>query len=265
MNQRLLLVRSVVPLIVGAMALAASVTVRVGGGGGDPYYFNDSTPADNRVTVKPGDTITFVVDDNGGNQAHTVEVDAFGWHSGSLAKAGTYTVTVPDQPGEYILYCKPHRQRGHVGTLVVLGDPVPTTTAAATTTTTAGATTTTTAAPTVTTVTAGDTTTTVAPEAATTTTVAANDITTTSADNPTAPGNAPEHSNAGGQNETTTTTSLLAAGDEPGADLAALEIDLEPWTRSVRLALLGLLPVAVLALAAGIRQHQRKTPQKKSP
>ncbi len=240
MRNRVLFGLSVVALVVGTlapMALAASVTVRAGGGGGggDPYYFNDSTPGDNKVTVNPGDKITFVVDDNGGNQAHTVEVDAFGWHSGSLAKGGTYTVTVPNQPGEYTLYCKPHRQRGHVGTLVVLGDPVTTTTATTTTTIAAGETITTTIA-------AGETTMTVAVD--TTTTM---------------PGNAPEHSNAGGKNATTTTTTtaLLAAAEEPGSDVTALEVDLEPWTRSVRLALLGLLPVAALALAAGLMQRRR--------
>ncbi len=81
------------------------------------------------------------------------------------------------------------------------------------------------------------------------------------------PGNAPEHSNVGGKTPTTTTpttttttttiTPPLAAAEEPGPDAAVFEVDLEPWTRSVRLALLGLLPVAALVLAAGLRQRSR--------
>ena len=108
-------------------ASAAVIEVRVGS-----FYFEDSTVGDGVVTARVGDQLRFVFEDNG---SHTAEVDELGISTGTLSKGAVFVTDPLTRPGTYTLYCRPHRRRGHVTTLVVLGDAATTTTTTTTTTT----------------------------------------------------------------------------------------------------------------------------------
>ena len=129
------------------------------------FYFEDSTVGDGVINAKVGDQLRFTFDDNG---AHTAEVDELGISSGAQG-AGAVFVTAPlTQAGTFTLYCKPHRNRGHLTTLVVSeNNPPPTTTTITPTTVT-----TTTAPPTTTTTTRSSTTSTATTSSTTSTTTA---------------------------------------------------------------------------------------------
>jgi hypothetical protein len=216
-----------------------------------------------------------------------VEVDELGIHSGSLAAGETFTTPPIGKAGTFILYCKPHDQRGHKTTLIVSGTSITTPTTAPLATTTTAPTTTTTAKPTTTTKPPATTATTAstggAPSSSPTTTTTARSTSTTAPTTTSSVGGgaAPAPSDPAA----TSTTTSAAAGAEPATDDPAGGTDaggtglvpvgrgtvdvaagpvsgsLEellnrrlrsrdgPWTRSIRLALAALVP---MALAAGV-------------
>ena len=140
MNRRLAL-----PLVAIAAATVFSVPagaslrqIAVGN-----FYFEDETVGDGKVVAQVGDQLRFNVLDGGPGTPHTVEVNELGIHSGSLGAGETFTTPPISTAGTFILYCKPHDQRGHKTTLVVSGTSITTPTTAPTTTTTAPTTTTT--------------------------------------------------------------------------------------------------------------------------
>lgn len=83
------------------------------------FYFNDATAGDGIVEATQGDQLRLTVYDGGPGTPPTVDVDALGIHSGSLASGETFTTPPLDKPGTYTLYCKPHVNRGHTATLIV--------------------------------------------------------------------------------------------------------------------------------------------------
>ncbi|WP_218082788.1 plastocyanin [Anthocerotibacter panamensis] len=86
--------------------------------------------APNKLTVKPGDKIKWVMNKAG---PHNVIFPAEGSPDPASAQAMTqkkllskpgnfYITTVPQaQPGTYTFYCQPHKGAGMVGTLTVVG------------------------------------------------------------------------------------------------------------------------------------------------
>ena len=135
--------RFALPLVAIAAAMVFSVPagaslrqIAVGN-----FYFEDETLGDGKVVAQVGDQLRFNVLDGGPGTPHTVEVDELGIHSGSLGSGETFTTPPISQAGTFILYCKPHDQRGHKTTLVVSGTSITTPTTAPTTTTTAPTTT----------------------------------------------------------------------------------------------------------------------------
>jgi plastocyanin len=144
------------------------------------FYFEDSSVGDGVITANVGDQIRFTFDDSGG---HNAQVDELGINTG-VQGAGTVVVTgALTTPGTFTLYCKPHRRRGHLTTLIVSGDAPPTTaaptTAAPTTSPPTTLAPTTTAATTTAPTTAAPTTTDIADGTAPTTVDGANDPATT--------------------------------------------------------------------------------------
>jgi plastocyanin len=111
---------------------AATIAVRSGS-----YYFEDATVGDSKIVARVGDRLQFLIEDAGKGTPHTVEIDALGIHSGPLGTSSTYTTPVLSQPGTFLLYCKPHQNKGHHTSLVVLANatPAPTTAPTATPTT----------------------------------------------------------------------------------------------------------------------------------
>lgn len=251
------------------------------------FYFEDETVDDGKIEAQVGDQLRFNVLDGGPGTPHTVDVDELGIHSGSLAAGETFTTPPIGKAGTFILYCKPHDQRGHKTTLIVSGTSITTPTTAPPATTTTAPTTTTTAKPTTTTKPPATTATTIsaggAPSSSPTTTTTARPTTTTAPTTTSSPGGgtAPAPGDAGPASTTTSagTGSEPAVGDPAGgtdaggtalAPVGRGTVDLTaspvpgsldellnrrlrsrdgPWTRSIRLALAALLP---MALAAGV-------------
>lgn len=210
------------------------------------FYYEDATVGDGKIEIRQGDQIRFITEDNGPGTPHTVEVDELGIHSGGLSTGQTYTTPVIKQTGTFTLYCKFHENRGHVTTLVVYPTTT-TTTRPATTTTTLTATTTT---------------------AATATTT-----TTSSGTSPTSTSPASVADAAKGSDAVPSVTVPSGLGQLPEDELAvipAAEGSLEsilgrapaqrgPWTRSIRMALLGVIPLVAMATFAGRRHRKHGT------
>jgi plastocyanin len=269
-----------------AIAQAAVSDVRVGN-----FYFEDGSVGDGQIVITAGDQLRFIVEDSGPGTPHTIDIDAFGVHSGNMAKGETFTTPALTEPGTYALYCSLHRNRGHETTLVILAAPGTTTTTASptttTTTTTTGATTTTTGQATTTTALATTTTS----EPATTEPTSTEDPTAGETD--TSDSTTPEPETATGEDpaapvddadaKIVSDTDIETASEQPGEALAPVgrgEIALEelealppdpdslaailgrppasdaPWTRAVRQALLALIPLTLIVAAALLR-HQR--------
>jgi len=242
-------------VVVAATALQAGAALRQVAVGN--FYFDDDTPGDGRVEANQGDQLRFVVQDGGPGTPHTVEVDELGIHSGSLAAGETFTTPPLDKPGTFRLYCKPHDQRGHVATLVVrsasTSSTAPPTTAAprgtvSPTTTTSGG--------------SSGSTSQTQPGAATPTTEASSPTTAApggglpaSTDPATGEALAP----AGRGEATAQELEGPAAPDSLEAMLGREPARPGPWTRSVRLGVLLLLPMLLIAVAAVLRSRTRGT------
>lgn len=247
---------------VGTAAYAATVTVRTGS-----YYFGNGS-----VTANVGDQLRFVMEDGGKGTPHTVEIDALGIHSGPIVTKGSYTTPELLKPGTYRIYCKPHENKGHVGSLTVSG-------VAATTTTTKATTTTTTANPTATTTstTIDTSSSTTVPEATTSTEPGATSTTAASTTDSngdattTTPGfpapdidgerdPAPEGETnevPGETSEATGDSQVQAlAGDQPSGSGVAIGIEEPsniPWLRSIWLAVMLGIPLAALWIFVATR------------
>ncbi len=253
------------------------------------FYFEDETVGDSRIEAQVGDQLRFTLLDGGPGTPHTVDVDELGIHSGSLGAGETYTTPPIGKAGTFILYCKPHDQRGHKTTLVVSGTsvtapptaPTTVTTSAPTTATTVKATTTTKPPATTISTTPGGG----APSSSPTTTTTARPTTTATS---TSSGGATGTTiPATGAPSAPPTTTGAVSPDEPAEDPAAdtgetalapvgrgtvddldgvaagsfddllnrrLRSRNEPWTRSIRLALAALVP---MVLAAGLALRRR--------
>ena len=210
-------------------ALASVVGVSSGS-----FYFEDASVGDGQIVVNVGDQLRVTVVDGGKGTPHTVEISELGVSSGPLGLNSTYVTPVLSTPGTYTLFCKPHRNKGHWTTLVVLGDVVTTTTTTTTTTpppttTTAGNSGTTTPS---TTVSGVGPTSTVLPEESGSPSTWATAPTSTS-------GEAPESPDALGDSAA---DEVLPSGVTEPEDLA--------WTRSVKLGFYTLLPLVAIALLA---------------
>ncbi|HET9444087.1 MAG TPA: hypothetical protein VFO65_12235 [Acidimicrobiales bacterium] len=252
--------------LLAAPAWAALTQVSVGN-----FYFDDASAGDGVVAVPVGDQVRFVVMDGGPGTPHTVEVDELGIHSGALSAGETFTTPPLDRPGTYRLYCKPHDKRGHVATLVV-GDGVPPVTAPPATAppATVPPAPATTAAPTATTAPAAAPATTAAPV---TTAAPARTAPAEGSSAPVPPTAAPmpqatpepgAPGTAAGAGEVDGTVVPVGRGEATAGELAATPAppgSLEsllgrrpapagPWTRSVRVGFVLLVPMT--ALGAGV-------------
>jgi plastocyanin len=248
-----------ISMSVGTPADAAVSQVHSGN-----FYFEDATVGDGKIEIRQGDQLRVIMDDNGPGTPHSVEVDELGIHSGGLSSGETYTTPPIQQAGTFKLYCKLHENKGHATTLVVLANAAtpPTTTATAPPTTTAtappSATGTPTTAPAATAPGApaaiDDPTQATDPAAATDPTA----TTTSTIAGATATGNSPE--------TTERQVAPSGVGRASDEDLESIPVDPDsleaalgrppakrgPWTRSVRMALLGLVPLlGAAALALG--------------
>lgn len=254
MRRRRILIAGLVG--VGAFASAHSAQAALSEVHLGNFYYEDATVGDGKIEIRQGDQIRFVADDNGPGTPHTVEVDALGIHSGGLSTGQTYTTPPIQQAGSFKLYCKFHENKGHVTTLVVLADGTATTAA---TTTTAAPTTTVAKASSPTT--AGGSTAVAGTSGSTATGGAGTDTTTSVASDGVTATTVTDIAAA-----TATTLAPTGLGEASDETMNALPVDphsLEavlgrppatrgPWTRSVRIAMLGLLPLlGAAAIALG--------------
>lgn len=234
---------SVLAILVAGPSAAALREVAVGN-----FYYDDATAGDGTVEAMQGDQLRFTVYDGGPGTPHTVEVDELNIRSGSLAAGETFTTPPLNQPGSYRLYCKPHQNRGHTATLIVRASATATTSVATT-----------------------------APRSGGSGATVASSTTAASA---------PPETNADGSPASSVpadadslddgTASTLAPVGRGEADPDALEdapADPDslqaalgrrparkgPWTRSVRLALLALIPMVAAAVVAAGRSRASTT------
>ncbi len=269
MTMRLL---AVLTMVAGTLSLhsaeavsadsAKVVTVEVGS-----FYFEDgSTGSQSLVSANVGDQLRFVFVDSG----HSADVDALGISTGTR-NGGDVFVTAPiSQAGDFDLYCKPHRNRGHRTVLRVSNTQPPTSTTTlppSTTTTQPSSTTTTQPSPTTTTQPAIPSTTTTQPAIPSTTTT-----------QPAIPSTTAEPSNPDGNatpspDERTPTTELSGtaaafsdsdpqsseAGSEPSAPLPVGLIVSESnvWIQSVRAGVMAGIPILGAAFVATRRGTSR--------
>ena len=287
MTMRLL---AVLTMVAGTLSLhsaeavsadsAKVVTVEVGS-----FYFEDgSTGSRSLVSANVGDQLRFVFVDSG----HSADVDALGISTGTR-NGGDVFVTAPiSQAGDFDLYCKPHRNRGHRTVLRVSNTqpPTSTTTQPPPTTTTQPPPTTTTqpAIPSTTTTQPAIPSTTAEPSSPTTTTQPAIPSTTAEPSSPTTttqpaiPSTTAEPSNPDGNatpspDERTPTTELSGtaaafsdsdpqsseAGSEPSAPLPVGLIVSESnvWIQSVWAGVMAGIPILGAAFVATRRGTSR--------
>ena len=241
---------------------AKVVTVEVGS-----FYFEDgSTGSRSLVSANVGDQLRFVFVDSG----HSADVDALGISTGTR-NGGDVFVTAPiSQAGDFDLYCKPHRNRGHRTVLRVSNTQPPTST-----TTQPPSTTTPQPSPTTTTQPAIPSTTTTQPAIPSTTAEPSSPTTTTQ---PAIPSTTAEPSNPDGNatpspDERTPTTELSGtaaafsdsdlqrseAGSEPSAPLPVGLIVSESnvWIQSVWAGVMAGIPILGAAFVATRRGTSR--------
>lgn len=208
------------------------------------FYFDDATAGDGTVEAMQGDQLRFTVYDGGPGTPHTVEVDELNIHSGSLAAGETFTTPPLNQPGTYRLYCKPHQNRGHTATLIVRANSTATTSVATTAPRSGGSSGT-----------------------VTTSTTAASTPSATNADGSPA-SSVPADADSPGDGTDSTLAPLGRGEADPDAledapaDPDSLQAALGrrparkgPWTRSVRLALLVLIPMVAASIVAARRSR----------
>lgn len=258
------------------------------------FYYEDATVGDGKIEIRQGDQLRFITEDNGPGTPHTVEVDELGIHSGGLSTGQTYTTPVINQTGTFTLYCKFHENRGHVTTLVVRPSTTTTTPPATTTTTTRPATTTTAATATTPSTSSGTTPTSTNSPGTTNgvggSPTSGSDPTTTAGDGetdePTADGEAATDDDPTsvtdaneGSDVDPSATVPSGLGQLPEDELAAIpaaEGSLEsilgrapaqrgPWTRSIRMALLGAIPLVALAALAERRHRKHRVAAADAP
>lgn len=236
--------------LTGSVALASQVSVAVGS-----FYFEDSTVGDGKIVVNQGDRITFVFQ---GNAQHTATVNGM-FDSQRKGGGDTYTTGTLTTAGTFSLYCGVHGAARHSSTLIIKSTstasatpaPQPSATNAATTAPSTpagsggssarpGGGSQTSAAP------ASSTTTSPAPGAK-----ATNNTTTAEASTSPKPG-ATNH--AGGAPSVAVPVIPGSLPDLLGRQPAARGV----WTRSVRQALLLLLPLSAAA-AWAIRGARRRS------
>jgi plastocyanin len=248
--------------VLGTAAYAATVTVSTGS-----YYFGDGS-----VSANVGDQLRFVMEDGGKGTPHTVEIDALGVHSGPITTKGSYTTSELLKPGTYRIYCKPHENKGHFGSLTVTGE------ATTTTTTTTMPATTTSTSPTTTSTTTDSSSSTTIPATTTTDASGATSTTVTSttdsngdttATTPVAPatdpdgssgsqapeGESPDHEGAT-PDVTGAPEARALAGDqvsESGVAIGVVEPSDVPWLRSIWLAVILGIPLTALWIFAATR------------
>jgi len=255
-NRSVATVALLVAAATGTAAFPAAAALREVAVGN--FYYDDATPGDGMVEADQGDQLRFTVYDGGPGTPHTVEVDELGIHSGSLAAGETFTTPALDTPGTYTLYCQPHQNRGHRATLVVRAGSTATTSAPSTAAPTTGAPTT--AAPSGSPTTAGSDSSTAGP--ASTAVV------------PGGPAPGDDTSAAA----TTSTLAPVGRGEADERAITARPVDPDsleaalgrpaarkgPWTRSIRLALLVLMPMLAAAAIAATRGSRRVASDRRS-
>lgn len=258
------------------IGLAVTVEVKTGS-----FYFEDSSVGDGKITAKVGDQLRFVIEDDGQGTRHTVEVPGLGISSGSLAVESVYVTDVLSESGEYEVFCRTHRNKGHETTLVVTETPATTTT----TTTTTITTTTTTTPATTTTTSPGETTTTAdSTTTTTTTTISGTPTTTLQSTTSTLETTAAATDSTTTTLESTTSTVGTAAttadpptgddegesptGEKPTAEatgetiaLGESDPDTPVWVRVFPLASLALVLLGAIAVIAARRPIAGKTPE----
>ncbi|MCH8984406.1 MAG: hypothetical protein IH943_09975 [Acidobacteria bacterium] len=221
---------------VGALVgLAAVVNISSGS-----FYYEDATVGDGRITAKVGDQLRFVTEDAGKGTPHTVEIPGLGISSGPLATNSTYVTVAITKPGEYQVFCKPHRKKGHETTLVVTGQAL-TTTTTATATTQTDQTATTQTDQTATTQTDQTTTT-----DSTTTTLGS----TTSTTGATGPGS--------GSGDSTDVAVASGATDDT-IPVGVSKPETPEWTRILPAAAFALIPLTAIAVLAGRRSQPERS------
>ena len=87
---------------------------------GNYYYEDDATGARDPLIVKRGDQIRFTIRE-ADVPPHSVNIDAYNVRSGDLLLFETYTTPPLDELGTFTIYCRAHRDRGHITTLIVEG------------------------------------------------------------------------------------------------------------------------------------------------
>ena len=228
---------------VGALVgLAAVVNISSGS-----FYYEDATVGDGRITAKVGDQLRFVTEDAGKGTPHTVEIPGLGISSGPLATNSTYVTVAITKPGEYQVFCKPHRKKGHETTLVVTGQALTTTTTATTTTQTEQ--TTTTQAEQTTTTQAEQTTTTQAEQTTTT------DSTTTTLGSTTSTG----ATGAGSGSGDSTDAPVASGATDDTIPVGVSKPETPEWTRILPAAALALIPLTAIAVLAGRRSQPERS------
>ena len=122
MTKRLVVIVSTFLLVAASFvfspnpAFAETYTVKMGADSGNPLQFVPST-----VTVKPGDTIKFVMNKLAPHNA-VFDGSKIPSHKDLLFGPGqSYSSTIPADaaPGEYPFYCEPHRGAGMQGKVII--------------------------------------------------------------------------------------------------------------------------------------------------
>lgn len=95
---------------------------------GNYYFQDDETKARNPIVVDEGDQIEFTIR-AAAYPPHTIVIPAYDIDSedeGTLLLFDTYRTPPLDRPGTFLLFCRPHRDKGHETTLRVRAKASPT-------------------------------------------------------------------------------------------------------------------------------------------
>ena len=113
--------RSLIVVLAFTAAVVPSVVARAETrpvSAGNYYYEDDKTHDRAKIVVQQGDQLAVTVRE-GIYPPHTVEVDELNIHSGDILLGETYTTPPLNRPGNFLMYCRPHRERGHTTTLII--------------------------------------------------------------------------------------------------------------------------------------------------